>query len=168
MAESFYRTGSLVFGTGQVVPMMLTEVVEPGWVTDDEFLDGFALMLALPGPVFTFSAYLGAVAWGVPGAALTFAGLFLPGVLLIYAALPFWERLRGRPLARAILTGVNAAAIGLVVVAAFLLWERGVESPKDAVMALLSFGAATFFRVPAPLVIVGALAVGFLLHLAGM
>ena len=93
LAESFYRMGSLVFGGGQVVlPMMLTEVVGPGWVTEEEFLDGFALMLALPGPMFSFSAYLGAAYWGVPGAVIAFAGLFLPGLLVIYAVLPFWEK----------------------------------------------------------------------------
>ena len=106
LAESFYRMGSLIFGGGQVVlPMMLTEVVDTGWVTEEQFLDGFALMLALPGPLFSFSAYLGAVYGGVPGALIAFAGLFLPGVLIIYAVLPFWEGLRRQPLARTALVG---------------------------------------------------------------
>ncbi len=169
LAESFYRMGSLVFGGGQVVlPMMLTEVVTPGWVTEEEFLDGFALMLALPGPMFSFSAYLGAVHWGVPGAVIAFAGLFLPGTLVIYAVLPFWEKVRTRPLVSSTLVGVNATAIGLVVAAVFLLWDRAVHTPTEAAIALLAFGAVMFFRVPAPLAIVGAGVLGWLSHLAGM
>ena len=169
LAESYYRMGSLVFGGGQVVlPMMLTEVVTPGWVTEEEFLDGFALMLALPGPMFSFSAYLGAVHWGVPGALIAFAGLFLPGILVVYAVLPFWEKVRTRPLVSSTLIGVNATAIGLVVAAVFLLWDRAVHTPADAAIALLAFGAVTFFRIPAPLAIVGAGVLGWIFHLAGM
>ena len=165
--ESFYRTGSLIFGGGQVVlPMLLTEVVDTGWVTEQQFLDGFALMLALPGPMFSFSAYLGAVAGGVPGLLLALVGLFLPGVLIIYAVLPFWERVRRYPRVRIALTGVNATAIGLVVGVVFLLWERSVQDPAGAVIALLAFGAVLFYRVPAPLVIVGAGVAGWLFSLA--
>ena len=165
--ESFYRTGSLIFGGGQVVlPMLLTEVVDTGWVTEQQFLDGFALMLALPGPMFSFSAYLGAVAGGVPGLLLALVGLFLPGVLIIYAVLPFWERVRRYPRVRIALTGVNATAIGLVVGVVFLLWERSVHDPAGAVIALLAFGAVLFYRVPAPLVIVGAGVAGWLFSLA--
>lgn len=167
MFESFYRTGSLIFGGGQVVlPMLLTEVVDTGWVTEQQFLDGFALMLALPGPMFSFSAYLGAVAGGVPGLLLALVGLFLPGVLIIYAVLPFWERVRRYPRVRIALTGVNATAIGLVVGVVFLLWERSVQDPAGAVIALLAFGAVLFYRVPAPLVIAGAGVAGWLFSLA--
>ncbi len=167
--ESFYRTGSLIFGGGQVVlPMLLTEVVEPGWVTEEQFLDGFALMLALPGPLFSFSAYLGAVAGGIPGLLLAFVGLFLPGVLLIYAVLPFWERLRRYPWVRIALVGINATAIGLVVGVVFLLWQRADPNPAGAVIALLAFGAVMFFRIPAPLVIIGAGALGGLFGRAGL
>ncbi len=169
LAESFYRMGSLIFGGGQVVlPMMLTEVVDTGWVTEEQFLDGFALMLALPGPLFSFSAYLGAVHGGVPGALIAFAGLFLPGVLIIYAVLPFWEGMRRQPLARTALVGVNATAIGLVVAVVFLLWGSAVHSPSGAAIALLAFGAVAFFRVPAPLVIVGAGLLGWGFSLAGI
>lgn len=166
--ESFYRTGSLIFGGGQVVlPLLLTEVVDTGWVTEQQFLDGFALMLALPGPMFSFSAYLGAIAGGVPGMLLALAGLFLPGVLVIYAALPFWERLRRYPWMRIALVGVNATAIGLVVGVVFLLWERADPGPAGAVIALLSFGAVVFYRAPAPAVIVGAGIAGGLFGWAG-
>ena len=169
LLESFYRTGSLIFGGGQVVlPMLLTEVVDTGWVTEQQFLDGFALMLALPGPMFSFSAYLGAVAGGVPGLLLALVGLFLPGVLVIYAVLPFWERVRRYPWAQIVLVGVNATAIGLVVGVVFLLWERTTPGPAGAVIALLAFGAVLFYRLPAPLVIVGAGVLGWLSGLAGL
>ena len=148
--------------------MMLTEVVSPGWVTEQQFLDGFALMLALPGPMFAFSAYLGAVFGGIPGALIAFAGLFLPGVLVIFAVLPFWEMVRRRPLVGTVLTGVNATAIGLVVAAVFLLWERAVQGQSDAAIAVLAFGAVAFFRVPAPLVIVGAGGLGWVFVVAGI
>ena len=167
--ESFYRTGSLIFGGGQVVlPMLSAEVVEPGWVTEQQFLDGLALMLALPGPLFSFSAYLGAVAGGVPGLLLAFVGLFLPGVLVIFGVLPFWEQVRRYPWVRIALTGVNATAIGLVVGVVFLLWERADPSAAGAVIALLAFGSVMFFRVPAPLVIIGAGVLGWLFGWAGL
>lgn len=167
--ESFYRTGSLIFGGGQVVlPMLSAEVVEPGWVTEQQFLDGLALMLALPGPLFSFSAYLGAVAGGVPGLLLAFVGLFLPGVLIIFGVLPFWEGVRRYPWVRITLVGVNAAAIGLVVGVVFLLWQRADPNPAGAVIALLAFGSVMFFRLPAPLVIIGAGVLGWLFSLAGL
>ena len=167
--ESFYRMGSLIFGGGQVVlPMMLTEVVDTGWVTEEQFLDGFALMLALPGPLFSFSAYLGAVAGGVPGMLVTLVGMFLPGILIIYAVLPFWERVRRYPWVRIALVGVNATAIGLVVGVVFLLWQRADPSPAGAVIALLAFGSVMFFRVSAPLVIIAAGILGWLFSLAGL
>ena len=168
-AESFYRMGSLIFGGGQVVlPMLLTEVVSPGWVTEEQFLDGFALMLALPGPMFSFSAYLGAVAGGVTGAFIAVGGLFLPGVLVIYAVLPFWERVRRQQVVHAVLTGVNATAIGLVVAVVFLLWDRAVTGPPSATIAVLAFGAVAFFRVPAPFAIVGAGVLGWVFSVVGL
>jgi len=160
--ESFYRMGALIFGGGQVVlPMMLTEVVDTGLVTEQQFLDGFALMLALPGPLFSFSAYLGAVAAGVPGALIALIGLFLPGILVIFAVLPFWEKVRRQRIVSSMLVGVNATAIGLVVAAVFLLWDRAVPTPSAAAIALLAFGAVAFFRIPAPLVIIGAGVLGW-------
>ena len=160
--ESFYRMGSLILGGGQVVlPMMLTEVVETGLVTEQQFLEGFALMLALPGPLFSFSAYLGAVSGGLLGALIAFLGMFLPGILVIFAVLPLWEKARRHALAGRLLTGVNATAIGLVVAAVFLLWERAVSSPQAAAIALLAFGSVAFFRAPAPLVILGSGVLGW-------
>lgn len=160
--ESFYRMGSLIFGGGQVVlPMMLTEVVETGLVTEQQFLEGFALMLALPGPLFSFSAYLGAVSGGILGALIAFLGMFLPGILIIFAVLPLWAKARRHAVIGRLLTGVNATAIGLVVAAVFLLWERTVSSPQAAAIALLAFGSVAFFRAPAPLVILGSGVLGW-------
>ena len=169
LIESFYRTGSLIFGGGQVVlPMLLTEVVDTGRVTEQQFLDGFALMLALPGPMFSFSAYLGAIAGGVPGLLLALVGLFLPGILVIYAVLPFWARVRHYPWMRIALVGVNATAVGLVVGVVFLLWARAAPGPAGAVIALLSFGAVAYYRIPAPAVIVGAGILGGLFGMSGL
>ena len=148
--------------------MLSAEVVEPGWVTEQQFLDGLALMLALPGPLFSFSAYLGAVAGGVPGLLLAFVGLFLPGALIIFGVLPFWEKVRRYPWVRIALTGVNATAIGLVVGVVFLLWERADPGAAGAVIALLAFGSVMFFRVPAPLVIIGAGALGWIFDWVGL
>ena len=125
-------------------------------------------MLALPGPLFSFSVYLGAVAGGVTGMLVTLVGMFLPGVLIIYAVLPFWERLRRYHWVRIALVGVNAAAIGLVVGVVFLLWQRADPSAAGAVIALLAFGSVLFFRIPAPLVIIGAGVLGWLFSLAGL
>lgn len=169
LLESFYRTGSLIFGGGQVVlPMLLTEVVDTGRVTEQQFLDGFALMLALPGPMFSFSAYLGAIAGGIPGLLLALVGLFLPGILVIYAVLPFWARVRRYPWMRIALVGVNATAVGLVVGVVFLLWARAAPGPAGAVIALLSFGAVAYYRIPAPAVIVGAGLLGGLFGILGL
>ena len=104
----------------------------------------------------------------MPGLFLALVGLFLPGVLIIYAVLPFWERVRQYPWVRIALVGVNATAIGLVVGVVFLLWERADPNGAGAVIALLAFGSVMFFRVPAPLVIVGAGILGWLFGLAGL
>jgi len=127
--ESFYRIGSIIYGGGQVVlPMLLNEVVDPGWVTKEQFFQGFALVQALPGPLFNFSAYLGCVYKGIPGAFVGWCGLFGPGVALIFAFLPFWERIRQVQWFKTFLIGVNSTAIGLVVAACVLLWQKGIET----------------------------------------
>lgn len=111
----FYRVGSLVFGGGHVVlPLLEREVVAPGWVTHDQFLAGYGVAQAVPGPLFTLSAYLGAVMNQGPGGGAGGAGallaIFLPALLLVAGALPFWQALRHRSAAQAALRGANAAA----------------------------------------------------------
>ena len=143
LLEPFYRVGSLVWGGGPVVlPMLLREVV-PAFVSNAQFLQGFAFAQAMPGPVFNFSAYLGGVYAGPVGALVAWAGLFLPGLLLIHAALPYWALLRTSDRAADFLRGVNAAASGLVVAAVVLLLES-IRSPPQHAIALITFALHHF------------------------
>ncbi|HEY8370169.1 MAG TPA: chromate efflux transporter, partial [Thermodesulfobacteriota bacterium] len=122
--DSFFRVGSLVFGGGHVVlPLLQAEVVPPGWLTTEQFVAGYGAAQAVPGPLFTFAAYLGALMrpgpGGWAGAALTLTAIFLPSFLLVVGALPFWDLLRGRTGWRAALTGINAAVVGLLLAALY-------------------------------------------------
>lgn len=146
--ESMYRMGSIIYGGGQVVlPMLLEEVVETGWVSEAQFLQGFGLIQALPGPLFNFSSYLGAAYLGIKGAFIAWLGLFGPGVTLILAFLPFWARVRQVAWFKCFLTGVNAAAIGLIIAATAQLWETAVETWADAATFYLT-GSLIFFGDP--------------------
>jgi chromate transporter len=118
LLDSFYRSGALVFGGGHVVlPLLHGEVVPRGWVNEDRFVAGYGAAQALPGPLFTFAAYLGATIGGIPGAVVATIAIFLPGFLLVLAALPSWGALRARPWAQRALRGVNAAVVGLLLAA---------------------------------------------------
>ncbi|CAM9717680.1 unnamed protein product [Chrysoparadoxa australica] len=162
--ESFFRIGSIIYGGGQVVlPMLLDEVVAPGWVTKEEFLKGFALAQALPGPLFNFSAYLGAVYQGLPGALVGWVGLFGPGISLIFGFMPFWGRVRRVRWFKIFLQGVNATAIGLVVAACVLLWGGAVEVYADAIVVLVAGCMQAFLGIQAPFCIIGGGILGFLL-----
>src|SRR5665648_201199 len=117
--EAFYRSGALVFGGGHVVlPLLQAQVVAPGWVTNEAFLAGYGLAQAVPGPLFTFAAYLGAVMGpapnGLAGAAIALVALLLPGMLLVYGTLPFWDAMRTYPAAQAAMRGSNAAVVGIL------------------------------------------------------
>ena len=160
VVDSFYRTGSLVFGGGHVVlPLIEAEVVPPGWVTSDEFLAGYGAAQAVPGPLFTFSAYLGASvngltpAWG--GGLLALAAIFAPSFLLVPGVLPFWERLRGVARVRQALMGVNAAVVGLLLAALYdPLWTSAIETPADFAVAAAAFVLLAFWKAPPWLVVV--------------
>jgi chromate transporter len=163
--DSFYRAGALVFGGGHVVlPLLQAEVVPPGWVSNEQFLAGYGAAQAIPGPLFTFAAYLGAVMKPAPngwlGAALALVAIFLPGFLLLVGALPFWDALRGRaPIQRA-LQGINAAVVGLLLGALYSpVWTSAVYAPSDFALALAAFGLLALWRVP-PWVVVVFAAVG--------
>jgi chromate transporter len=163
MADGYYRTGALVFGGGHVVlPLLEEQVVEPGWVAPEDFLAGYGAAQAVPGPLFTFSAYLGAVQDpdpnGVPGAALALAAIFLPSFLLVFGTLPFWGVLRARPGAMAAMAGINAAVVGLLAAALYdPVFTEAVNGPVDLAIALAAFVALARFRV-APWVVVVACA----------
>ena len=163
--DAFYRSGALVFGGGHVVlPLLRAAFVTPGWVTDDAFLAGYGAAQAVPGPLFTFAAYLGAVVAPAPhavaGALLGVVGIFLPGMLILLGALPFWESLRTRAGAQAALRGVNAAVVGLLGAALYNpVWTTSVKTIGDFVLVLASFVLLTVGRIP-PLVVVIISALG--------
>jgi chromate transporter len=163
MFDAFYRSGALVFGGGHVVlPLLQAEVVPPGWVAAEEFLAGYGAAQAVPGPLFTFASYLGAVAQGWAGAAVALAGVFLPSFLLVFGVLPFWERLRGRPGARAALAGVNAAVVGLLLAALYdPVWTGAVRGPADFAQALAAFVALAWWRAPPWAVVVASALLGW-------
>jgi chromate transporter len=163
--DAFYRSGALVFGGGHVVlPLLREAFVAPGWVSDDAFLAGYGAAQAVPGPLFTFAAYLGTVVHptphGIAGAALGLFGIFLPGVLILLGALPFWDSFRKRVAAQAAMRGVNAAVVGLLGAALYNpLWTSSVQTPGDFGLALMSFVLLTVWRLP-PLVVVIVSALG--------
>jgi chromate transporter len=162
--DAFYRSGALVFGGGHVVlPLLRDAFVAPGWVGDDTFLAGYGAAQAVPGPLFTFAAYLGAVAkaspHGVAGAALGLIGIFLPGMLILLGTLPFWETFRTRVVAQAAMRGINAAVVGLLGAALYNpVWTSSVRTAGDFGLALIGFVLLTAWRAPPILVvIIGAL-----------
>jgi chromate transporter len=162
---TFYRSGALVFGGGHVVlPLLREAFVTPGWVSDDVFLAGYGAAQAIPGPLFTFAAYLGAVVkpspHGLAGAALGLIAIFLPGMLILTGTLPFWDTFRKRTDAQSIMRGVNAAVVGLLGAALYNpLWTSSVRTPWDFGIALACFVLLTAWRVP-PLVVVIISALG--------
>ena len=164
--DSFYRSGSLVFGGGHVVlPLLRAEVVPRGWLSDDQFLAGYGAAQALPGPMFAFSAYLGAAMDA--GTARWANGLwcllaiFLPAWLLIGGALPFWHRLRAKRWAQAALAGANASVVGVLLAALYSpVITESVHGARDVVAALLAFGLLEYWKAPPWLVVVGMAAAG--------
>ena len=162
---AFYRSGALVFGGGHVVlPLLREAFVAPGWVNDDTFLAGYGAAQAVPGPLFTFAAYLGAVLrptpHGIAGAVLGLFGIFLPGMLVLVGALPFWDSFRKREDAQAVMRGVNAAVVGLLGAALYNpLWTTSVKSSGDFAVALVGFVLLTVWRAP-PLLVVAVSAIG--------
>lgn len=162
--DAFYRAGALVFGGGHVVlPLLDAETVASGWVGKDAFLAGYGAAQAVPGPLFTFAAYLGAAGGpatnGVIGAAIALVAIFLPGFLLLVGALPFWDALRGRALAQAGMRGANAAVVGILAAALYdPVWTSAVLGPLDFALAAAGFVALVVWKAP-PWLVVGALAV---------
>lgn len=161
--DAFYRSGALVFGGGHVVlPLLESQVVETGWVGRESFLAGYGMAQAVPGPLFTFAAYLGMVEQGGAGAApggwanalLCLGAIFLPSFLLVPAALPFWSALRGRKGARHALAGVNAAVVGLLLAALYdPVFTGAVHGPAEAALALAAFLLLAIWRWPPWLVV---------------
>jgi chromate transporter len=157
--EAFYRSGALVFGGGHVVlPLLREAMVAPGWIGDDVFLTGYGAAQAVPGPLFTFAAYLGTVVktspHGIAGAIVGLLGIFLPGVLILLAALPYWDSFRKRTGAQAMMRGVNAAVVGILGAALYNpVWTSTVQTLADFAIALVGFVLLVVWRAP-PLVVV--------------
>ncbi|HVH79622.1 MAG TPA: chromate efflux transporter [Stellaceae bacterium] len=159
--DSFYRSGALVFGGGHVVlPLLQAEVVPPGWVSNDAFLAGYGAAQAVPGPLFTFAAYLGTVMGPAPhgwlGGLICLVAIFLPSPLLLVAALPYWETLRRRPPVQSVLRGVNAAVVGILLAALYNpVWTGAIFGPRDFAIGIVAFLMLAVWRMPPWLVVIG-------------
>jgi chromate transporter len=164
--SAFYRSGALVFGGGHVVlPLLQNAVVAPGWVSDSSFLAGYGAAQAVPGPLFTFAAYLGAVAnvppGGIAGAVIALVAIFVPGILALLGTLPFWHDLRAHPDTRAAMAGINAAVVGLLAAALYNpVWTSAVQSSADFAVAAAGFVLLVVWRAPPLLVVLLCAAAG--------
>ena len=164
--DAFYRSGALVFGGGHVVlPLLRDAVIAPGWVSENDFLAGYGAAQAVPGPLFTFAAYLGAVASGptkgAVGSIVALIGIFLPGVLLLMCALPFWAALRSAPAAQAFMRGVNASVVGLLALALYNpVWTSAVSNVADFTIVVAAFVMLIAWKAPPLLVVVASAAAG--------
>jgi len=171
LTDAFYRTGALVFGGGHVVlPLLQAEVVPTGWVSNDVFLAGYGAAQAMPGPLFTFAAFLGASMTQAPtgwlGGLLCLLAIFAPSFLLVMGALPFWESPRRSPRTQAALAGVNAAVVGLLLAALYQpVWTSAIFTAQDFGLALIGVVASMVWKLPPWLVVVGSGAAGWLLSL---
>ncbi|AGP48517.1 chromate transporter [Psychrobacter sp. G] len=171
MVDTFFRAGSLVFGGGHVVlPLLQAEIVPAGWISNDTFLAGYGATQAVPGPLFTFAAFLGSSMNQAPsgwlGGVICLIAIFAPSFLLVMGALPFWESLRQNLRTRAALSGINAAVVGLLLAALYQpVWTSAIIEAKDFGLALVALIALMFWKVPAWLVVIGCGSAGWLLML---
>ncbi len=163
MFDAFYRSGALVFGGGHVVlPLLQGAVVDAGWVSQSAFLTGYGAAQAVPGPLFTFAAYLGAILHttptGIPGAVVALVGIFLPGFLLLIGVLPFWDQLRARVGVRAVMRGANAAVVGILGAALYTpVFTTAITGIPQFALALVCFVLLTAAKLPPwAVVLVGA------------
>jgi chromate transporter len=167
--DSFYRAGSLVFGGGHVVlPLLETGVVETGWMDTDTFLAGYGAAQALPGPLFAFSAYLGASLdqppTGIAGGVLALVAIYLPSWLLVLGVLPLWDRIRRHARVRAALLGANAVVVGILLAALYSpVWTAAIHGARDVVVLLAAAALRFVGRRPAWLVVIASALAGELL-----
>ncbi len=162
LADRFYRVGALVFGGAHVVLPLLQAELVPEFVTNDQFLAGYGVAQAVPGPLFSFSTYLGATTAGVTGALVATTAIYLPSFLMIWGITPFWGRVRHRVGLRGALRGVNAAVVGILLAALYdPIWTTAVITERDAALAIGLFGALQFWKLPVWALVAVAVAVGF-------
>lgn len=160
MFDSFYRSGSLVFGGGHVVlPLLEREFVPKGWLSEEAILAGYGVAQAVPGPLFTFAAYIGAVINGWGGGLVATVAIFLPAFLLILGTLPFWDHLRRNPKIKGALMGINAAVVGILIAAFYQpIWTSSILSPVDFAFAAILFSMLVYWKLaPWIIVVTGAL-----------
>ncbi|MED3550787.1 chromate transporter [Cytobacillus praedii] len=167
MFDSFYRSGSLVFGGGHVVlPLLEREFVPSGWISEESFLAGYGAAQAVPGPLFTFAAYLGAVMDGWKGGIIASIAIFLPAFLLILGTLPFWEMLRQNPKIKGALMGVNAAVVGILIAALYYpIWTSSIVSPVDFAFAGILFSMLVFWKLPSWIIVAAGAFGGWIISL---
>lgn len=169
--DAFYRAGALVFGGGHVVlPLLQAGVVDPGWVTNAQFLAGYGVAQAVPGPLFTFAGYLGAIAdtgpGGIWGALIALIAVFLPGFLLLVGVLPFWNTFRRRPWAQAVMRGANAAVVGILAAALYSpVFTTAITGPAPFGLAVICFVLLVAFKLPPWVVVIVGAAGGVLIGL---
>lgn len=169
MFDSFYRSGSLVFGGGHVVlPLLEREFVPSGWLSKEAFLAGYGAAQAVPGPLFTFAAYIGAVMGGWAGGLLATIAIFLPAFLLVLGTLPFWNSLSHNPKIKGALMGVNAAVVGILISAFYdPIWTSTILNPIDFAFAALLFSMLAYWKLPPWVIVVTGIIGGYLLNLIG-
>jgi chromate transporter len=167
MFDSFYRSGALVFGGGHVVlPLLEREFVPTGWLSEEAFLAGYGAAQAVPGPLFTFAAYIGTVMNGWKGGLLATMAIFLPAFLLIFGTLPFWSSLRKSPKIKGALMTVNAAVVGILIAAFYQpIWTSSILKPIDFTFAAILFSMLVFWKLPPWVVVLTGAIGGFLLSL---
>lgn len=161
LIDRFYRTGSLVFGGGHVVlPLLETETVMKGWISHEDFVAGYGATQAVPGPLFTFAAYLGVLIQGIPGAILAILAIFLPGFLLVAGAMPFWSGLTRNKALQGAIAGMNAAVVGILFAALYdPIWTSSVHTPLDFALAAILFAMLAIWKLPPwAVVLAGAIA----------
>lgn len=167
MLDSFYRSGSLVFGGGHVVlPLLEREFVSTGWISEEAFLAGYGATQAVPGPLFTFASYLGAVMYGWSGGVLATFAIFLPAFLLIVGTLPFWDAVRRNPKAKAAFMGVNAAVVGILIAAFYQpIWTSTILNPVDFAFAAILFSMLVYWKLPPWLIVLSGAVGGTLISM---
>jgi len=171
IVDAFYRAGSLVFGGGHVVlPLLQTEVVPTGWVSEEIFLAGYGATQAMPGPLFTFAAFLGASMTTSPngwaGGMIALIAIFVPSFLLVVGALPFWEALRQNLRTQAALSGINASVVGLLLAALYQpVWTSAILTAQDFALGVLALVALMFWKLPPWLVVIAGGMAGWLLSI---
>jgi len=166
MADGMFRSGSLVFGGGHVIlPLLEREVVIPGLMTQGDFLAGYGAAQAIPGPLFAFAGYLGAVIGGVPGAVIALGAIFLPAFLLILGVMPFWGKIRGNKLVQGAVGGVNAAVVGIILAALYHpIWTSAITGTADFAIGLTLFLMLSFWKLQPWLVVTAGTVLGAMLH----